>query len=282
MNDTVLAHHRLKAALHRFSCRYVELDNRSRHQIDADVARAMAMEEAVLQSTEAISVSVPPETLDDALQDIRARYSDEEAFQADLSLNDLSLYGLKAALYRELKTDAVLEKVAAALSYPSEAELHAWYDSHRDRFAAPETRMARHVLVTVNDAYVENRRAEAFARITDLRRQLDGTIASFEQIARRHSECPTAMEGGRLGTVAPGTLYPQLDMALFRLGEGEVSDVLESAVGFHIILCEAVHPARQVPFAEAREKIRTALDNKRRERAKARWLAALMAQPETA
>lgn len=282
-DDGILAHHRLKAATERFACRYADLDERARRTVDAAAKRAQAMEDAVLASGEAESVNVPPTNINHALKEVRARYQSEAEFEADLAANGLSPESLKAALLRELKAEAVLDKIADGALPPTNAELLAWYDAHPDRFAAPETRDARHILITVNEDFAENRPATALERITAIGRRLDGTPETFADIAQRHSECPTAMEGGRIGTVSRGTLYPELDTALFWLGEGQVSGVLKSEIGFHIVLCEAIHPARHVAFAEAREKIRTAMNDKRRQTAKAHWLAALMAArlPET-
>lgn len=275
MKETILPHQRLKASMQRYGCRYDELNANARRQVDADVTRAMTLEDAVLHSPEGRHVSIDEAVLDAAFREVRLRYGSGNEFRADLRLNGLTPDVLRTALRRELEVEAALEKVAAATPGATETDLQTWYDTHPAQFAMPETRDARHVLVTINADFAENRREAALQRITELQRSLDGSLAAFESVARRHSECPSAMDGGRLGTVRRGMLYSELDMALFRLPEGGTSEVLASEIGFHIVLCEKVHPGRTVSFDEAREKIRTALDARRREQTKACWLAAL-------
>lgn len=276
IDDGLLAHHRLRAALARFGCRHDELDDDQRAIVDDEADRSLAIENAVLASPEAVGVFVPEASLDGTVEDVRSRYDTPEDFAGDMRANGLTPETLRGALRRELMVEAVLEKLAAAAPVASEADIHAWYDAHPDRFDLPETRTARHILLTVNDDLADTARSRAFERINALRYQLDGTLQTFHNLAYRHSECPSALEGGRLGRVPRGTLYPQLDAALFTLAEGSTSGVLESEIGFHIVHCEKIHPARTVPFEEAREKIRAAMNKKSREKRQTRWLGGLI------
>ncbi len=277
-DDGILRHHRLRAAQARFGCRYDELDADRIGAVDADASRSLALEDAILASAEAGGVFVPAASLDETVADVAARYDTPEDFAEDMRLNGLTQEGLREALRRELTVEIVLEKVAAAVPGACQDEIASWYAAHPERFDLPETRTARHILLTVNDGFADSHRAAAFSRIHAIRRQIDGTVETFHNLAYRHSECPTALEGGRLGRVPRGKLYPRLDAALFTLCEGSTSGVLESDMGFHIILCEKIHSARRVPFEEAHSKIRDAMNTKRRERRQALWLAALTAK----
>jgi peptidyl-prolyl cis-trans isomerase C len=145
--------------------------------------------------------------------------------------------------------------------------------------------------VTINTDYLENSRNAARARIDAIARMFaagatgseaaatgadaDSKVRRFGDAARRHSECPTALEDGRIGDVHPGQLYPAVDAALFALAEGAISPVVESPMGFHLVLCERIKPAKTVPFAEARGRIREALERQRRREAQRAWLAEL-------
>lgn len=107
---------------------------------------------------------------------------------------------------------------------------------------------------------------------------LRSTVTSAEKFAAaalRHSQCPTAMEGGILGIVKRQQLYAELEPAAFALGEGEVSAVLESPMGVHIIRCDEVFPSGMLPFEEVREKIVERLTDKRRREAQRDWIKSL-------
>jgi len=132
----------------------------------------------------------------------------------------------------------VLQQVAAHHTAVSELDVRLFYHLYGERFRTSERRQIRHILITLNPDYPENTRAAALARIEHARDTLAGRPQHFAGLARRLSECPTAMEGGRLGPVVRGQIYPQLNQALFHLREGEISGVLESELGFHLLLCE--------------------------------------------
>ena len=94
-----------------------------------------------------------------------------------------------------------------------------------------------------------------------------GDIERFGELAMRHSECPTAMQEGRLGRIKPGQLYPELDRVAFAMKEGAFSEIIESPMGFHILYCECCHPPHEKGLDEVREQLREHLhENKRRQR----------------
>ena len=70
------------------------------------------------------------------------------------------------------------------------------------------------------------------------------------------------MEAGKLGAIKRGQLFPELDSVLFSMQEGTVSDVLESEIGFHLLLCEKIVPARILPFSKAEARIIKVIDER--------------------
>nr|WP_321463569.1 nitrogen fixation protein NifM [uncultured Cohaesibacter sp.] len=268
--DMLLAYHLMSASLAAHGCRFDELPPFAQRPIKAQCERAILMESLVLASEPAQTVVIPDKLLEEALANITARYASLEDFRADLECNGLTEDGLKQALAKELAADATLEHVAQNAPAATEEEARSWYEAHPERFTLDETREARHILITVNDDIEENRREASYARIMAIARELDASLEQFADMALRHSECPSALNGGTLGMVPRGKLYPELDEALFEMDAGGISSVLESEAGFHILYCEAIHPARMAQFEDAAQKIRAAMDKKRRsERQKA-------------
>ncbi len=72
------------------------------------------------------------------------------------------------------------------------------------------------------------------------------------------------MKEGVIGRVKAGQLYPELDTALFAMAEGEVSGVLQSEVGLHLLHCETIHSSETVPLEIVRNKIVQLLEQKKR------------------
>jgi len=237
--------------------------------------RQSALEARVLAAPEARSVHVPSATLDSALDAIRARYADETAFRDDLAGNGLDLDSFTQALARELRVEAILDQVGARAEKASDLDVELYYHFHPEQFGHPEIRRARHILITVNEAYPDNTRAEARRRIEAIAARLAKSPARFEEQALKHSECPTALHGGLLGDVPRGKLFASLDAALFALDAGALSDIVESELGFHVLLCESVRPAGTLPLADVRASLRERLDEGRRKLAIRSWLKSL-------
>lgn len=276
-------YHLLRAATERFQRNIAALDPEQRTEAEHQARQTFELEALVLSADEASDVIIPDNQLQGAYQEVAGRYEDAEELEADLARNGLNADGLRLALRRELVFDAVMNRISATHSAVTETDERLFYELHHDRFAAPERRTARHILITINEDYAENTRASARARLEAIAHKLRAdhkgnsgdAVQRFARKARRNSECPSAMEDGKLGTLVPGQLYPEVDAALFALEEGAVSGIVESPVGFHLVLCEQIHPERTLAFNQVRDRIRTALEQRNRREAQRTWLTQL-------
>lgn len=271
--DPLLAYHRLRAALTRFGKVPNALNGSERDVVERSALREYALEQRVLGTPEAVGVVITEQAVADSLETIAARYGDGDEFQADLAANGLTERTLRAALWRQLQVEAALERVSSRAARVSDLDVTLYYYLHRERFVQPETRTARHILITVNDDFPENAPAEARGRLQRIRERLLGKPNRFAEQATKHSECPTALHGGLIGRLPRGQLFETVDAALFALGEGELSDIVESPMGFHLVLCERIHAAGPVPLADARPKILARLRERRRKICIRNWLA---------
>jgi peptidyl-prolyl cis-trans isomerase C len=164
----------LRAASERFQRDPLGLDSRQREEVSRQARRTLELENLVLGSGEATGVVIPTEQVENAVGVLRARYPDDTAFCLDLERNGLTLAALGLALRRELIFDAVMRRVAARHAPVEEIDARLYYELHRERLSRPERRTARHLLITLNEAYPENQRPAALARIEHLADQLRG------------------------------------------------------------------------------------------------------------
>ncbi|OHC69207.1 MAG: nitrogen fixation protein NifM [Rhodocyclales bacterium GWA2_65_20] len=254
------------------------LEPAERQRVDKVVARQLQIERRILATPEAAQVVLPASSLDQTVAEIRNRYPTEEEYRADLEKSGLDPARLAAAIGRDLKVDAVLDRVASLAAAVGDTDVEIFYLMQRERFRRPENRTLRHILVTINDSLPGSERAAARTKIDAIRARLLKSPGRFAEQALKHSECPTAMNGGLLGTLKRGQLYPELEPAAFALAPGELSQVVESPLGFHIIHCVAVEAACEVPLATVREKIRAHLADSRRRASQKAWIAGLFGQ----
>ena len=251
------------------------LEEAERRHVATIAARQREIERRILATPEAASVLLPDSSIARAIDEIRGRHADDAEFETALDRVGLTRDTLRSALDRDLKVEAVLEQVGGRAEPVSDADVEIFYLQNVLKFQKPETRSLRHILITINETLPGSERPVAQAKIEAIHARLAKAPDRFAEQALKHSECPTAMNGGLLGSVKRGQLYAELDVVAFALAPGELSSIVESPLGLHVLFCEAIDPARQVPLAEAGERIRARLDAGRREAFQKRWIAGL-------
>ncbi len=236
------------------------------------------MEARILDYAAQAELSVVAADLNTALEEVKKAYPDEEAWKASMATVKLDLPSLKEALRRELLVSQVMDKVVENIKPLTEEAAKAWYLDHPRQFLQPERRMARHILITIDEENPDNYEETAYARLQNIRSQLIKSPGKFADLAIRYSECPTAVNEGKIGLVKQGQLYPELDTALFELPERGYSKILRSPMGFHLLWCEKIHPAAPMPLDEAVPKIIAAQLDHAKKKLQKQWLNWLMQQ----
>ena len=226
------------------------------------------LESRILGSAEAASVVVPPATLATRLSEIRQRYTSDEEMRADLERIGLNSDKLARAVEHDLRIEAVLDKVAAGAPRVTEVDAEIYYRLHPEAFDRPEARRLRHILITFANP---QEKAAAETTLSGLRSSC-GDLEKFTQAALRHSQCPTAMEGGLLGTVKRKQLFVELEPVAFALKAGELSAVLESPMGLHLLRCDEIFPSGMLPFSAVCARVVEKLTDKRRREAQRVWI----------
>ena len=112
----------------------------------------------------------------------------------------------------------------------------------------------------------------ALTTITEIQERLSRHPQDFALEAKNYSECDTGKDGGKLGTLRAGELCNELNATLFSLDKGKVSQVVESANAYHILKCNAIYPALNIPFEKATAQILPCLLKKKQLNACRVWL----------
>jgi peptidyl-prolyl cis-trans isomerase C len=149
-------------------------------------------------------------------------------------------------LKKRLIVEAYLKKKVEADAKVSDADLKKFYDQNLDKFKAGEQIKASHILTKT-----EKEAKDVLAQIK--------AGGNFEELAKKHSVDSSAAKGGDLGWFAKGTMVPVFEQAALGLKEGQVSDVVKSDFGFHIIKLTGKRPAGVRPFEEVKEQIKAAI-----------------------
>ncbi|MBU4561937.1 peptidyl-prolyl cis-trans isomerase [bacterium] len=138
--------------------------------------------------------------------------------------------------------NSVLEETRNQVSI-SDEELLEYYNENKESFLEPEQVHARHILVeTEEDA-------------NNLLLQLKEGLTDFAELAKEKSIGPSAPSGGDLGFFTRGQMVKEFEDAAFSLEPGEISDVVQTQFGYHIIKCEEKKEEHSPTFEEAKERI---------------------------
>lgn len=143
----------------------------------------------------------------------------------------------------------------------TEAEIKEYYEKNKQQFETPEAVKARHILIRpdTKEADKEKAKADAKNRMEDVLKKVRSG-ADFAQLAKQVSQDPgSAKQGGELGWFQKGIMIKAFEDAAFSLGKNEVSNVVETEFGFHVIKVEDRKDAGYLPVKEAEPAIREAL-----------------------
>jgi peptidyl-prolyl cis-trans isomerase D len=155
------------------------------------------------------------------------------------------------AQYLVLDSAAVEKQVTV-----SDAEVADAYEKNKAHFATPERRTASHILITVKRDATPADKAKARAKAEAVLAEVRKNPNKFAEIAKKESQDPGSAElGGDLGVIEKGTLVKPVEDAIYSLKEGEVSGIVPSEFGFHIIKVTSVKPASQKTLEEAKPEI---------------------------
>lgn len=282
MSDQNILYLSLKLAAKLFGKPLEALGPDELERVRTVATRQHEIESLILTTPQAARVILPEASIDASLMEIRGRYGSDENYRAELERVGLDATSLRHSVRRGMVVEAVLEQVAGHSAAVSETEVEIFWLMHRDRFRCAEARVLRHLLITINEGLAGNERHNARAKIDAIRARLLRDPQRFAEQALKHSECPTAMNGGLLGTVRRGQLYPELEAVAFALAEAALSEVVESELGYHLITCEAIQPERQLQFGEVETSIRATLEQQRRSLCQKAWIKSLRLAPSCA
>jgi peptidyl-prolyl cis-trans isomerase C len=180
------------------------------------------------------------------------------------------------ALIRGLLDEAI------DIAPPADAELRAEYDRDPTRFRSPPLWEVSHILVACDPRDAEASSA-AQVRAEGIAAQAHATPGTFAQLAKDHSDCASAAQGGRLGQMRPGDAVPEFEHILRSMREGEVTPrPVSTRHGWHVIRLDALAEGAVLPFSAARAGIAEAMEKLRWSVAARAYVAELMQRADIA
>jgi len=200
--------------------------------------------------------------VNDQIASLKKKYSTETEYQAALKRVGLNEGSLRKEIEKGLVVKAFLIKEFKKKITISDEETKAFYDANPRSFTRPEQVRASHILVKVGQGATEAQRAEAQKKIEEIRQRIKKG-EDFASLAREYSDCPSKVKGGDLSYFARGQMVKPFEDAAFSLKVGQVSGVVETRFGYHLIKVTDRRPELKLPYEKVKEKVRNYLASRK-------------------
>ena len=191
-----------------------------------------------------------------------------ENYKKALAAQGVTEEQFRKELEKGAKVNKLVEQACSSVADPTDDEVAAFYAAHKDEYVAPEQVLCQHILVKGTDD-------AALDKIKDIRARIVDGKADFAEEAKKHSDCPSGQQGGSLGWFGRGMMVPEFDKAAFEMKKGEVSGIVTTQFGYHIIYKADQKGGEKQTLVDVHDQIRDLLRHESRGRAMDAYVAEL-------
>jgi peptidyl-prolyl cis-trans isomerase C len=222
--------------------------------LDKQAVEQLVSAELLYQAAATLEIKDLDKQIDAKVAQGKARFKDEQDFKKAIKDLEMDEKDLREYTRRDLLISKYVETTFVSKVVVTEAEVRAFYDKNPDKFKQNETVKASHILIGVDSKATADEKVKAREKAEKLQKEVAGG-ADFAALAKGNSTCPSASQGGDLGFFGKGQMVPAFEKAAFALKPGEISPVVETQFGYHIIKLTEKKPASEVDFKDVKAKI---------------------------
>jgi peptidyl-prolyl cis-trans isomerase C len=227
---------------------------------------ALVNQELLLEEADKEGISPSSDEIDAELEKIVSQFPTREQFDAQLAQAGITTDDLRSDLKRNLKIRLLIDKQTPEGEEVTDQEVETFYAENTEQFEQPEQVEAGHILIKFGPEDTEEQKAEKREKLAEIKKQIDEG-ADFSKLATDNSDdVASAAQGGDLGYFGRGRMIPAFEEVAFALGTGEVSDIVETTFGYHLIKVTGHKDAGVVPLEEVKEQVVLFLNNQKQQK----------------
>jgi peptidyl-prolyl cis-trans isomerase C len=226
-------------------------------QMQTEVAEQLIVQELLWQEAQRRGFVAEDEVIDARLQEMKSGFDREVDFLFRIEEGGFTEESYRENIKQQISVRRMVSEGMAEETAVTDEEIENFYNSNIDQMGTPIEVHARHILITPESTSLADHqaaKAEADSILAEIR---DG--ADFVELAKTRSQGPSAPRGGDLGYFGPGQMVPPFERAAFALQPGEISEVVQTEFGYHVIRLEDRRGGETVALEEATEQIRSYL-----------------------
>ena len=218
--------------------------------------------EVLYQQSQKEGIKVDDQTINEQIETIRKRFSDEAEYKKALEKMGVSEKEIRIEIQRGQAISQLLDNNVRQKITVTEEESKKFYDKNPNMFKQPEQVKASHILIKVAPDAEESKKIQARKKIETVQKKVRQG-EDFGSLAKANSEGPSAQREGNLGYFNRGQMVKPFEDAAFALNVGEVSEIVETQFGYHLIKVTDKKPTRTLPYKEVQERLEQHLRNEK-------------------
>jgi peptidyl-prolyl cis-trans isomerase C len=208
---------------------------------------------------------VPQAETSKRFAEIRKNYPTRKAFQKALQQYGITEAGLRKKIEHMKLAEILLKEEVTNKAALKEKDLRDYYQKNLEKFQKPEAVRLSHILIKVPPEAQKEEKDKLKKKAEDILQKLKKDD-DFAKLAWDNSDDASRVKGGDLGEVHRGRLEPEVENPAFALKKGELSGLVTSIYGYHILKAVDKLPPRQLKFEEIKDKLQKDLEDKDREK----------------
>jgi peptidyl-prolyl cis-trans isomerase C len=222
--------------------------------------------ELLYQASKTEGIIVEQSVVDNHIASLKSKFSNQNDFEGALKNINISLSDLKLKIHKGYAIQQLIDKQILTNLEVTEKESNDYYNDHPNIFKQPEQVKASHILIKLDAGSDEETKSTAVKKIEAIRKKIK-MGEDFASLAEKHSEGPSNVKGGDLGYFGRDQMVKPFEDAAFALKPGQVSGVVETQFGYHLIKVFDKRPEKVMPYKETKDSIERILKQKKMETA---------------
>ena len=277
VNNDIITLSELNKTLESFMKRIENPQNVQENEEFVNKARTVALNSMINnmlinQAAIKLGIVVNEKDVDQALTNmLDEKKISMDQFRKMLSERDIAMDDYKEEIRMQIVKMRVIGKEIRSKIGVSEEEIGEYYAKHRSEYEGRESVRILQILIIVPEDATDETRETLRKNAEEILERLKGG-ESFAQLAMQYSQGPAAQAGGDLGFIEKGIMFPEVDTEAFRLKVDEISGVIASPVGFHIIKIADKRGAGMKPLEAVRDEIKESIANEKAQKKFEEWI----------
>ena len=203
-------------------------------------------------------IKVPEKQIDKLIKELEKRYKSRENLEKMLKETGITLKQFREELKKRLMIDKLLSKYVSVKL--TDKQLEEYYQKNKYKFKEPEALKIRYIYIKVDPSKPKGRQIARERAEKAYKEIISGK--DFGDVAYRYSDDLSRIKGGEIGFVHKGRFEKKVEEEIYKLKVGQISKIIETELGFHIIKVEGKRPSRIVPFKQIKDKLKKELTEK--------------------